>query len=66
MNDGHTFLPNDRDFAIIEKRKQVDKVYVPQDRFQVLKLANVVNPFTVTEMTQQDIFDFNPSWPICI
>lgn len=28
---GHTFLPCDRDFAMIEKRKRVTKVFVPKD-----------------------------------
>jgi hypothetical protein len=58
---GHTFLPNDRDFAQIEKRKRtkINEVHVPSDWFDVGQTSRTSNPFHVIAMFHQDIYDLN-------
>jgi hypothetical protein len=50
--NGHTFLPNDRDFAQIEKRKRtkINEVHVPSDWFDVGQTNRTSNPFHVIAM----------------
>lgn len=55
---GHSFLPCDRDFAIIEKRKRVCSAYVPEDLHKVVKSACHTNKFNVVDMTEQPFLDF--------
>ena len=55
---GHTFLENDTDFSQIEKRKKSAAVYLPEDWFKVVRDANQRKPFIVTEMRQEDVFDW--------
>ena len=45
LTRGHTFLPNDRDFAIIEKRKCVEQAFVPEDWIRTLKSATLQSCF---------------------
>ena len=52
LKRGHTYLDNDRDFSIIEKRKAFAEVYVPRDWYQVVKEAGVAKPFQVVQMEQ--------------
>ena len=54
---GHTYLPNDRDFAHIEKRKDSARVYVPTDWERVVREARYVNPFTVTSLDSSMFVD---------
>ena len=55
---GHTFLENDTDFSQIEKRKKSAAVYLPEDWLKVVRDANQRKPFIVTEMRQEDVFDW--------
>lgn len=57
---GHTHLPSDRDFALIEKykRNRVRQVYVPEDWYEAVKNSKRTNPFHVTVLNQEDIFSF--------
>lgn len=57
---GHTQLPSDRDFAIIEKYKRhyLKSVYVPQDWYRAVQNCKRTNPFKVVEITQEDILNF--------
>lgn len=56
---GHSFLPCDRSFAQVEKRKKVSKVYVPHQWVDVIKSAQPSKPFTVYEMNRVDFLNFN-------
>lgn len=52
---GHSFMPCDQDFGVIEKNKKfVENIYVPDDWVRVIKTARKKNPFTVTTLTKQD------------
>ena len=55
---GHTYLPNDRDFAHIEKRKDSARVYVPTDWELVVREARPTSPFIVVPMEASKFFDF--------
>lgn len=56
---GHTFLPCDRLFSMIEKRKRVCKAYVPEHWIEIIKSASVSNPFEVHRLTQDHIFNMH-------
>lgn len=60
---GHTHLPSDRDFALIEKRhkKYSPQIYSPEGWHNVIKEANKKTPFVVTVMEQADFLNFGPS-----
>lgn len=58
MVPGHSFLPNDRDFGSIESHKRrLQQVYTPSDWADVIRNSRRVNPFQVTQMSQQDFLD---------
>ena len=54
MVRGHSYLENDRDFALIKKRKKSSTVLLPEDWAKVIEGANLRNPFKVTKMRQED------------
>lgn len=56
---GHTMLPSDRDFAIVEKyvRSHCQFVYSPDNWISVLKSCQKKKPFVVYHMKQEDFFD---------
>lgn len=56
---GHTYLPNDRDFAHIEKRKESARVYVPADWEAVVRDARPRTPFDVKPMQSSHFLDFS-------
>lgn len=56
---GHTYLPNDRDFAMIEKRKvSTPKIEMSSEYVSLIRDSKHVKPFTVNEVKNQDILDF--------
>lgn len=56
---GHTRLPCDRDFALIEKeKKRVVQVYSPDHWYEIVGDANKKNPFVVTPMKNEDFYSF--------
>lgn len=57
---GHSFLPCDRDFALIEKNKKSAKLYAPEDVTTLICNARVNNPFQVFVMKQSDFVDLSP------
>ena len=58
---GHTFLPCERDFGVINGAKQfAGQVFVPGDWFEVVKTARRKHPFVVVPMSQGD---FSPRLP---
>ncbi|KAL9977353.1 hypothetical protein ACROYT_G014745 [Oculina patagonica] len=58
MVRGHSFLENDRDFSLIEKRKKSSTVLLPEDWAPVLEGANMKNPFQLRVMQQSDFKDW--------
>jgi hypothetical protein len=56
---GHTHLPSDRDFAMIEKyKKKMKAVYEPADWYDAVRKCKRTNPFEVTTMKREDFFSF--------
>ena len=55
---GHTYLPCDRDFALIEKKKNSAKVYVPDDWDDVIKQSRPSNPFHIQKMSKEKFLDW--------
>ena len=52
---GHSYLPNDRDFGSIETaRRKASHLYVPTDWSDLIRNCRRKNPFTVTDMSQDD------------
>lgn len=52
---GHSFLPNDRDFGVVEMAlKKNNLLFVPQDYYKIIKNCRKGNNFIVTEMKQED------------
>ena len=58
LERGHTFLQNDRDFAIIEKRKASMEVNVPRDWFDIVRESSITKPFQGVEMEQDEFFGY--------
>lgn len=58
LERGHTYLENDRDFGITEKRKQSAEVYILSQWYQAVRKASLKKPFQVVEMHQEDFLDF--------
>ena len=56
---GHTYLPNERDFSYIEKRKASSRVFIPKDWEKVVHEACVKNPFTVVSMDSPKFIHFS-------
>ena len=54
---GHTYLPNDRDFAHIEKKKDSAVIHLPND-WERIKDACTARPFQIQKMTKENFFDF--------
>ncbi|KAL4153315.1 hypothetical protein QTP88_001148 [Uroleucon formosanum] len=59
LSTGHSFLPCDRDFALIEKQKKTAKVLVPSQWKYVIANARLEKPFRIIEMSQNDFKDFS-------
>lgn len=58
---GHTMLPSDRDFAIVENyvRSHCQMVYSPDEWEEVLKKSQKKTPFKVCRMTQEKFLRFS-------
>ena len=55
MVSGHSYLPNDRDFGSIEKaNRRTQTVYTPSEWYSLVKTARSKNPFTVSQMNQDE------------
>ena len=57
---GHTYLPNDRDFAHIEKQKDSAVVHLPEDWEKHIQQACIARPFCIQKMSEEKFFDFTP------
>lgn len=56
---GHSFLPCDRTFALIEKKRRTVDVMIPSEWKNVIAEACFSRPFTISEMDQNDFVDFS-------
>ncbi|CAH1101838.1 unnamed protein product [Psylliodes chrysocephalus] len=54
LSTGHSFLPCDRDFSLIEKKKKTMKVFVPLKWMEVIANARESKPFYVLYMQRED------------
>ncbi|GFQ78871.1 uncharacterized protein TNCT_122361 [Trichonephila clavata] len=54
---GHSYMPCDRDFGIIEKRKRLCKPMVPEEIAEMIAEARHVQPFNVVMMKEEDFYD---------
>lgn len=60
MVSGHSHLPSDRDFAVIEKHKKyIKQVYCPDEWFDIVRKSNRKNPFNVVIMNQDEFYSFD-------
>lgn len=54
---GHSFLPCDQDFGLVEKNKKIFKdIYVPDDWNNVIESARKRSPFKVIKMSSNDFY----------
>ncbi|KAG8321953.1 hypothetical protein J6590_035818 [Homalodisca vitripennis] len=58
---GHSFLPCDRDFALIERCKKTATLQVPQHVWTMIENARPSKPFHVVVMEQDDFIDLSPA-----
>ena len=56
---GHTYLPNDQDFAHIEKGKDSAMVHLPEDWEKIIQEACPAKPFLIQRMDKK-FFNFAP------
>jgi len=56
---GHSFMPCDQDFAMIEKRKKRFSAMVPTEIKELIQSSKLNNPFEVVDIEDGDIIDFN-------
>ena len=54
MKSGHSFLPNDADFGLIERAKGRKEIFVPDHWMDLVRQARKKNPFSVVAMKQSD------------
>lgn len=58
---GHSFLPNDSDFGVIEMAlRKNNLMYVPQDYYETIKKCRKSNKFILTKMKREDFFSTKP------
>ncbi|RXN09567.1 hypothetical protein ROHU_010985 [Labeo rohita] len=61
MVSGHSFLPCDRSFATLEKRRKVSTLYTPSNVAEMIRGARQQHPFKVIEMACADFRQFPDS-----
>lgn len=66
MVTGHSFLPCDRDFAVIERRRKIQKAIVPGDWKHIIASSKISKPFLITEMTQDKFRDIDVVTTTCL
>lgn len=54
MTTGHSFLPNDRDFGVIEQYAKNRVKYVPDDWYSIITKCKTRNPFQLYKMQRND------------
>jgi len=56
---GHSFMPCDQDFAMIDKMKKRLALMVPTEIKEMIQSSRLNNPFEVVDIGDGDIIDFN-------
>lgn len=56
MVSGHSYLPNDSDFGMIEQAAKKKLIYTPDDWYSIIKTARKTNKFMLIKMEQGDFF----------
>ena len=60
MLSGHSYLPNDRDFASIENAKRKRQtIYCPEEWYSLVENARTKNPFSVCVMESYDFWSLD-------
>lgn len=62
---GHSYMPCDRDFGVIEKRKRVSKCRVPEEVQEMVRSARLEKPFVVITMGEKMPFLISEVLVIC-
>lgn len=58
---GHSYLPNDWDFAVIESHaRKIQSIYSPNDWYNIIRTSKNRTPFNVIKMTHQDFVSTKP------
>lgn len=58
---GHSYLPNDSDFGVIElKGRKTANIFSPNDWYDVIHHSKSKNPFVVTEMKREEFLSTKP------
>ena len=61
MVSGHSFLPNDRDFAHVEvAARKTEHIFIPEDWERVVAQAKRKNAFAVRRMARKDFVSLKP------
>ena len=58
LTPGHTYLPSDWDFGLIEKKKKESEIYIPAQWFNLFEGKCLQKPFYVSRMKKEDFKDF--------
>ncbi|PSN54975.1 hypothetical protein C0J52_02354 [Blattella germanica] len=58
---GHSYLPNDSDFGVVEnKGRKTTNIFRPDDWYDVIRQSKSKNPFVVTEMKREEFLSTKP------
>lgn len=61
---GHSFLPCDRDFAVLKRKiKKTDRIYILKDYIELILTSNRKNEYLVIVPESKDIINFKSWWP---
>ena len=61
MVSGHSYLPCDRNFGVLEKKFRVaENIHTPQHYLNVIGTAVTTNPYEVIEMKLEEFMDIKP------
>uniref|UniRef100_A0A1B6KFA9 Uncharacterized protein n=1 Tax=Graphocephala atropunctata TaxID=36148 RepID=A0A1B6KFA9_9HEMI len=59
MVSGHSFLPNDADFGVVERFVHGKTIYVPEDWYNAILKSKRKKPYVVKVMDQTEMFSTN-------
>lgn len=61
---GHSFLPCDRDFAIIKRKlRKTDRIFTVHQLTELIVASRTTKTFSVKEVTTSDVVNFKDWWP---
>lgn len=59
LETGHSYLPCDRDFGVLEKHLRPHEVYSTEDYCSYMKTCRITDPATVIRLTADDFIDYD-------